>query len=329
MLFLSYPSLEEYIQINRDNMKKIVVAGGTGFIGQHFIKMFKDEYQYTIITRSKKSLAKKMSQVKVVEWQDKVELRQAITEADVVLNFVGENIGAQRWSKQQKQLILRSRVQATQTISDLMLQYNPTARLLNASAIGIYGLQKSLSKQRQHVYSEDSPLPDVGQDFLSEVGLAWEQPLNVADNHGLKVVKLRFGVVLAKDGGMLKKLLLPFKLGLGGRVGSGEQPISWIGISDVISIINLLIQEKQFRGAINIVAPEVVSQKQFSATLAKVLHRPMLCPLPSAVVKWLFGQMGQELLLSGQSVISNVLPTLNYKFEFPNLESLLRHELCS
>lgn len=309
------------------DMKHILIAGGTGFIGQSFIKRYQQQFSFTNITRDVKKAQKQLPNISSIAWSDQQSLKKAVMKADVVLNLVGENIGNKRWTEKQKQKIIDSRVKSSQTLVDLLLEVRPQVRLLNASAIGIYGLLPTLEAQQQTVFYEDTELPDVAKDFLSTVGLAWEAPLNNGLKQGLSIVKLRFGVVLAANGGMLKKLLLPFKLGLGGRVGSGLQPLSWIAMTDLLQIIKLAIDSPEYHPVINLVAPEVISQADFAKTLAGILKRPLLGPLPTIVVKALFGQMGQELLLSGQSVGSKVLENLNYEFSYPTLKQALLDEL--
>jgi len=187
---------------------------------------------------------------------------------------------------------------------------------MNASAIGIYGIQPTLTQQQQVTYTEESPIPEPATDFLSYVGCQWEERLDKAKE--LSIIKLRFGVVLSPKGGMLAKLITPFKLGLGGPIGSGVQPISWIAIDDVIAIIDYLMAREELSGAFNLVAPQILSQKEFAKILANSLNRPCALPMPALAVKLLFGQMGEELLLNGQSVISTRLADFN--FTYPSLE---------
>jgi len=190
---------------------------------------------------------------------------------------------------------------------------------MNASAIGIYGIQTTLEQQQQVTYTEESLIPEPSNDFLSYVGCQWEERLDKAKE--LSIVKLRFGVVLSPKGGMLAKLLPAFKLGLGGRIGSGSQPISWIAIDDVIGVIAYLMEREELTGAFNLVAPQVLSQYEFARTLAKKLKRPCIFSMPAWVVKLLFGQMGEELLLSGQRVASTRLN--DYSFTYPCLKKAL------
>ena len=185
---------------------------------------------------------------------------------------------------------------------------------LSASAIGFYG------EGGDTVADEDSP---AGTDFLAEVGKQWEQATAVAEQAGINTIHLRLGVVLSPRGGMLKQLLLPFKLGLGGPVGNGSQYMSWISIVDVLEIICFLLDKKPSVKALNLVAEEPITNAQFGAELAKKLHRPNFLPLPAALVKILFGEMGEVLLLGNSRVKSSRLSQLGIELRNPTLATAL------
>lgn len=300
----------------------LLIAGGTGFIGQHLVNHLKDKHALTILTRNIQKSTALFPEVNAIDWRLPI-LKKQLGTMDAVINLVGENIGEKRWTKKVKAKIIDSRVQSTLTLCQLIAELPPKQRprLLNASAIGIYGLQPSLQKQKTHSYDEDSPLPTPPSDFLSEVGQAWESPLKEEEKN-INALRLRFGVVLHPKKGMLKKLHLPFQLGLGGPIGSGEQPFSWIALTDLVSIIDYFLGHAELTGAVNLVAPEIVTQKVFATTLAASLNRPCFIPMPAFVVKALFGQMGEELLLQGQSVKSRRLK--DFPFQYPTLEKALR-----
>lgn len=300
----------------------ILIAGGTGLIGSSLIDSLHKAHHITVITRDVARARKTVKQAHLIDW-NKNTLKNTLKETDLVINLCGQSIGDSRWSTKTKKAIIDSRVNPTALLCALIheLDESHRPRLFNASAIGIYGLQKTLKLQNEIVYDETSALPKPPQDFLSEVGQAWEA---VLDNYPtLDIVRLRFAVVLSPIGGMLKKVLLPFKLGLGGRIGSGAQPFSWIAIEDVVGIIKYLINHKDITGPINLVAPDVISQHDFASQLAKRLKRPALIPMPSVMVRLLFGEMGQTLLLSGQSVSSQRLK--EYPFKFKTLNKALPH----
>ena len=299
---------------------KLLIAGGTGFVGKGIVNKLKKNHQITVVTRSSKKSIQLYPDIESIEWSSNI-LTTLIQEADVVINLVGENIGNKRWTSTIKNKIISSRVKSTKKLCEIIESIEPSSRprLLNASAIGIYGLQKSINEQNCNVYTEDSLLPSPPLDFLSTVGQAWEGPLDSSKIEN--VVKLRFGVILHPSGGMINKLYLPFKFGLGGKVGSGKQPISWISLEDVIGIISYLIDNPNLNGVFNLVTKNILSQHEFAQTFAKILNRPCVFPMPSIVVKFLFGQMGKELLLNGQSVSSNRL--YSYNFKYPSLEKAL------
>jgi uncharacterized protein len=300
----------------------ILVAGGTGFIGQAIIKHLKNKHKITVLTRNLKKANALLPGIEAITWLSD-DFNRALASVEVVINLVGENIGDKRWSHSVKSRIIDSRVRATSqlcvAINALSQEQRP--RLLNASAIGIYGLPTGESNQDKYSYNETSVLPQPAHDFLSEVGSAWEKPLN--DSKNTSIVRLRFGVVLHPDGGMLKKLRLPYLCGLAGRIGSGEQFISWVALEDAVAVIDYILENPKLTGAFNIVAPQVLSQKEFARAFAKHLKRPCFIPMPSFAVKLLFGQMGKELLLSGQKVESGRLN--NFSFKCPTLEIALVH----
>lgn len=301
---------------------KILIAGGTGLIGSAIIDALSKAHDISVITRDKNKAHKLFPNIDVVDWQD-IELKKKLERSDLVINLVGKSIGDNRWSSQVKKEIIESRVKTTKQLCELINQLDEKdrSRLFNASAIGVYGLQDSIEQQNSISYDEDFINPDPAHDFVSTVCTQLEAVLD--DYKNLNIVKLRFAVVLSPKGGMLKKVLLPYKFGLGGKVGTGRQPFSWIAIEDVVGIISYLIDHPEINGSVNLVAPEVVSQTEFSKAFAKKLRRPDFMPMPSFIVKMLFGQMGHELLLSGQRVKSKRLA--GYDFKFPTLASAMNH----
>lgn len=301
---------------------KICIAGATGLIGQALVEHYAAEQEVLIISRNPQQAKEFFPNQTCIPWE-RTQLLKTLSSTDVIINLAGENIGAQRWTKNTQHRIINSRVNTTQLICELCQHLPPEQRprLLNASAIGIYGLQHNLMLQNTIIYSEASPPPTSPTDFLAQVGQAWEAPLNEA--HGLSIVKLRFGVVLSPQGGMLSKLYLPFKLGFGGPIGSGLQPLSWIALEDAVRAIAFIVEQPELNGPINVVAPEILQQRMFARKFAKRLRRPSFMCLPTFMVKLMFGQMGNELLLSGQKVISERLS--EFVFNYPTLDSALAH----
>lgn len=292
---------------------KILIAGGSGFIGGHLLATLKERHDIVLLSRQPHP----DKNVVVILWQDiNVE---TLTSFDVVINLSGENIAAARWSESRKSAILQSRVETTAQLVELILACPESQRphLYNASAIGIYDSHASVA------CTEEDALPQ-SVNFLSHVGIEWEQALQPAIKQGVSVTILRFGVVLGHDGGMMAKLWRPYRLGLAGRVGSGQQLLSWIHIDDVVQIIDYLLVHPEITGAINFVTENAVPQWQFAKTLAAALHRPCWLPMPARLVKCLYGQMGQELLLDGQHVIPKRLKEMNYQFKFNDIQSAVK-----
>lgn len=303
---------------------KILIAGATGMVGQALVQALAVEHTLVLLGRDTVKLKQRFAKHTAIDWQAFSDTHNPLDDIDVVINLAGENIGDGRWSEARKDLIISSRVNATHTLAAACAHSsNKNIRLLNASAIGVYGSLGVPGK----IYDEASPLPNPPKDFLSTVGLAWEQALAPAEHAGISVVRMRFGVVLSKNGGALAKMLPAFKLGLGGSIGSGAQPFSWVSLHDLIRAITWLIQHPEITGPVNIVAPEWVRQRQFAKTLGKTLHRPAVLPLPAAFVKLQFGQMGQELLLNGIAVNSKVLLGHGFEFSYPTLTTALHHLL--
>jgi len=239
---------------------------------------------------------------------------------DAVVHLAGESI-AERWSPEKKVRIHASRVRGTQLIAEAVRQLTkPPKVLVSASAVGYYG------DRGAEILREESA---SGKDYLAEVCRDWEAATEVASRAGIRVVHLRTGIVLSTQGGALAKMLLPFRLGAGGKIGSGKQFMSWIAIDDLIGAILHVIQGSSIQGAVNGVAPNPVTNLEFTKTLGKVLARPTIAPLPGFAVKLLFGEMGASLLLSSQRVEPTRLTASGFAFRFPVLEDALRHVLSA
>lgn len=241
---------------------------------------------------------------------------EALEGVDAVVHLAGASIGDGRWTAERKEAIRSSRTVGTRVLCEALarLRRRPSV-LVSGSAIGFYGSRG------------DEPLRETsgpGDDFLSEVTREWEAATAPAVDAGIRVVHLRTGVVLSPRGGALAKLLPAFRYGVGGRVGSGEQWVSWISIEDVLGLIQLALFDETLRGPLNAVAPQAVRQKELARTLGHVLHRPSLAPLPAAAVRAAFGEMGQALLLGGQLVVPAVAHAHRFSFLHPELEPALR-----
>lgn len=304
---------------------KYLIAGATGFIGQQLVKRWLAlNHELIIVGRSTAKIKQLFGeQVQAISWE--MLNVEHLTKVAAIINLAGASIGESRWTAQRQQAILSSRTQTTQQLAQLCAQLDANApALLNASAIGVYGLQSSLPHQLPLPYDENS-LIDFYQapDFLAKVARAWELAAMPAEAAGVRVIYLRFGVVLAKEGGALPRIALPFKFGLGGPIGSGQQPFSWIALKDLVTAIEFLLARNDIKGPINLVAPEGVTQKQLANCLGKTFHRPSCMPMPAFVLKLIFGQMAEELLLKGQHVVPKRLLELGYQFQYPTLEKAL------
>jgi len=235
---------------------------------------------------------------------------------DAVVHLAGENIASSRWSDTRKAAILGSRERGTGLIAKTLASSARMPRLLlSASAVGYYGPR------------DDTPIDENGPSgagFLAEVCRAWEAATEPAARAGVRTVRMRFGVILTPAGGALAKMLLPFRLGAGGTIGTGRQGFPWIALDDAVYAIHHLLRSQGASGAVNVAAPGLVSQREFARTLGRVLRRPAVAPLPAFVVRALFGQMGEEALLSGQFVEPAALRRSGFSWSAPKLEDALR-----
>jgi uncharacterized protein (TIGR01777 family) len=238
---------------------------------------------------------------------------------EAVVHLAGENIGAGRWTERRKAEIRRSRVEGTQRLCEGLarLATRPGV-LVSASAVGFYG------DRGDEALLEESP---AGNDFLAGVCRDWEAATEPAARAGIRVVRLRFGVVLSPAGGALKKMLLPFRLGAGGRIGSGRQHMSWIALDDAVGAIHHALVTGSLAGPVNAVAPSPVTNAEFTRALARALRRPAIAPLPAFAARLAFGEMADALLLASQRVLPGRLQASGYTFRFPDLEGALRHLL--
>ncbi|OGX29978.1 MAG: TIGR01777 family protein [Omnitrophica WOR_2 bacterium RIFCSPHIGHO2_01_FULL_52_10] len=235
---------------------------------------------------------------------------------DVVIHLAGANIAGRRWSRRYKKLLYSSRIETTTQLCKVLTNMNnPPQLLLCASAIGIYGhIEPPVCVNEGLI---------MGYRFLHKLCVDWEHSTHLAEEIGIRVVHMRFGIVLSPKGGALAKMLPVFRLGLGGRLGSGKQIMSWIALDELPAAMEHVINTPDLSGAVNFVAPKAVSSAEFTRVLAKALRRPAFLPVPALVIKVLFGEMGEELLLSGANVIPKRLSESGYVFRYPDLETAL------
>jgi uncharacterized protein (TIGR01777 family) len=240
---------------------------------------------------------------------------------DAVIHLAGENVGT-RWTVERKRRIKSSRIEGTRLLAESIARARPQPRvLISASAIGIYG------NRGDEVLTENSPAGDPKLDFLADVGREWEAAAEPARAAGVRVIHPRFGVVLSPEGGALKKMLLPFRLGLGGRLGNGTQWMSWISIEDVVGAILHTLLLESFSGPVNLVAPEPVRNRDFTTILGRVLSRPTPFAVPAAALRLALGEMADSTLLASTRVLPKRLLASGYRFEHQDVGAALRQVL--
>ena len=290
--------------------KLIAITGASGLIGKALIKRFRSENQpFLKLVRQPTS----ESGERFWNYSEKV-LDGGIDDCDALVHLAGETVDG-HWSSFKKQLIYESRVQGTEFLVEKILSSpSPPKVVVFASAIGFYG------QKRADWVTEESP---PGSGFLADVVEDWEQASEVLQEHGIRVVRLRLGVVLAKEGGALHKMLPVFRLGLGGAIGDGEQRMSWITLSDVVEMIWQSIHSESWQGNYNAVVPEVVSNLKFSRVLAKVLKRPAILKVPKFMMETVFGEMADSTVLSDLAVQPKRLMEMNFPFKHPKLQPAL------
>jgi uncharacterized protein (TIGR01777 family) len=299
---------------------RVAVTGGTGFIGQPLVHRLRQEGHSVIVLSRDIFRAKEIlgDGIELVHWEAGMSSgpwESEVNRADAIVNLAGEGIFAKRWSPAFKARIWNSRVYGTRQIVEAIGRRTHRPRvLINASAIGFYG-----SRGDEPVDEEGPP----GTDFLAKMVQAWEAEAQTSESLGVRVVCLRIGVVLADDGGALAQMLPAFKLGLGGRMGSGQQYMSWIHRDDVVGIMLFALNHDQFQGIFNATAPHAVTNTEFSSALGHALHRPALLPMPAFALRLLLGEVAY-VILTGQHVVPKAVTAAGYGFTYPRLDSALQ-----
>ncbi|MGH7492732.1 MAG: TIGR01777 family oxidoreductase [bacterium] len=292
---------------------KILISGSTGMIGSELVASFLAQGHY--VTRLVRAAGKYREPA--VMWNPGAgTLNASACEGfDAVVHLSGENI-AKRWTAAQKAKIKNSRVHSTTLLSSTLAKLNKRPKVLvSASAIGYYGDRGS------EILREDS---GPGKGFLAETCVAWESSAQPAANAGIRVVYPRLGVILTPKGGALQKMLLPFKLGVGGVMGDGKQYWSWVALDDVIGAIQHCLWTESLRGPVNVVAPHAVTNHEFTKALGRALSRPTIFPVPAFVARLLLGEMAEELLLASARLEPAQLMANGYKFHHVEVEAALR-----
>jgi uncharacterized protein (TIGR01777 family) len=293
---------------------KILITGSSGLIGTSLLRSLKTSGNTILsLSRTPGTDGFKWDPAKgEIDLPDNVNV-------DAVIHLAGENIARARWSKAQKELILDSRLKGTRLLVDSIIRLQPRPKtLISASGIGIYGDRHDV------LLDEDDQL---GEGFLVNVAHEWEAVTSVALESGMRVANLRMGVVMDKEGGVLKRLLPLFKYGFGAVLGSGNQYMSWITIDDVVKATEYILNNENIKGPVNMVAPNPVTNKEFTKELGIVLQRPTILKIPSWAIQALYGEMGKELLLTSTRALPHRLKSSGFDFQFPYLREGLRHIL--
>jgi uncharacterized protein len=299
---------------------RVTVTGATGRVGGALVgALLARGDEVTVLSRSPDK-ARRALGVDAVAWNPVAESapRAGLDGRDAVVHLAGEDV-AQRWTDDAKRRILESRENGTRNLVAGLRESDPRPRVLvSASAVGWYG------PRGDERVAEDQP---AGSDFLAEVVTAWEREADRATDLGLRVVEVRTGVVLDKDGGALSKMLPFFKLGIGGPVAGGKQYLPWIHLDDIVGIYLAALDGRDWTGPVNATAPEPATNKDFSHALGRAIHRPALAPVPGLAVKALYGDMA-EMVTAGQRAIPQRALELGYRFRHPDLDEALRSALA-
>jgi uncharacterized protein (TIGR01777 family) len=295
---------------------KILLAGSHGLVGTALIEALKaDGHELSQLVRYTPHSESE------IEWSpDRFSISIGRLEGfDAVINLAGESIAEGRWTDEKKQRIRESRVKGSTLLSNVLSGLaKPPATFICASAIGYYG------NRGDELLIEDS---EPGNDFLANVCVDWEEATRKASESGIRVVNTRFGVILDPKGGALAKMLPPFRMGVGGRIGDGKQWMSWISLEDVVAGLKFVLTNDALRGPVNFVAPNPVTNAEFTKTLGKTLSRPTIFPIPAFGVRLMFGEMGEALLLGGQRVEPAKLTQAGFSFTSATIDEALRRLL--
>jgi uncharacterized protein len=295
---------------------KVLITGASGLIGTALQKSFEEKgYEMLLASRSE---PKDKNQIK---WSMDTGFADddlpRLEGLDAVIHLAGENVSGLRWTDEKKKAIRDSRVFGTRTMIEAFAKLEKKPKVfITGSAIGFYGDRDD---------DEMTETSAAGDTFLAKVCKEWEAESRRAEDMGIRTVLLRTGIVLSKDGGALATMLTPFKLGVGGVVGSGQQWMSWVSLDDVVAIINFALENESLRGAINAASPNPVTNEEFTKTLGSVLYRPTFLPLPEFAVNLVFGEMGDALLLASTRVIPKRLVDAGYEFKYTDLKTAIEH----
>jgi uncharacterized protein (TIGR01777 family) len=301
-------------KLNLEKSMRILIIGATGMIGQALARSLSSHHTLVLVGRNASRLAKLHRYGHCLAYSQWCKQDPMQADYQVVINLAGQSIAGWWWTDQFCQKVLDSRVQVTRSVVAFCQKMPQPPRLIQASAIGLFPLHDTLAGQHKPYTEDDHPSPSG---FLANVVKAWEREVATMAQ---QTVILRFGIVLSTTGGMLKRLWPSYWFGLGSQLGSGQQAISWVSLADVVALVQWLLDHPQIHGPLHVVNPTMMTQATFGSRLAKHLHRPFWLKLPSWLIRILFGQMGDHLLLKGQMVQSKRLSDLGFTFSntFPD-----------
>lgn len=295
---------------------KYAITGSTGLVGNHLLEDLRR--RQADVTRIVRPATGKTGADKTIEWDiENKRINFAELEGfDAVIHLAGANISGRRWTRSYKKLIYDSRIDSTRFLAESILQLErPPRVVLTASAMGYYG-----PRDPEEDVTEDSA---PGEGFLAGVCKDWEAASEPMKKAGIRVVHLRFGVILGKEDGALAKMLPIFQAGLGGPIGSGRQMMSWISVNEIPDIVGHIVTDQSLRGPVNVVSPHPVSNLEFTKTLGSVLHRPAFLPVPPFALRLALGEMADELLINGAKILPDRLHSSGYAFRYAHLKQAL------
>jgi uncharacterized protein (TIGR01777 family) len=303
---------------------RIVVAGGSGLLGRALVSRLVDQ-RFDVVVLSRRPSGPPRPRYREAAWTPdgtSGPWAAEIDGADAVVNLSGAGMADRRWTPARKALLRSSRIDSTRSlVSAVQVATHRPSVFVQGAAVGYYG--STLSHQP---HAESSP---AGTDYLARLAVEWELAAHPVTTLGCRLVVVRTGVVLSRDGGALPPMARPFRFFVGGPIGSGRQYLSWITIDDWVSMVVWAVRNPSITGAVNATAPEPVTNREFAGAIGRVLHRPSLLPVPGFVLKTLFGEMADALLLGGQRVVPAVALEHGFQFEHGNLDRALAHVLRS